>query len=164
MEHPEGLHIVSFDDDVPEVFEKVRPGTSTDTMQPLPPGSLAACRECRPRVTMIGGDQRLFRPRFRANRAVYLLRTGRVSLQEAIIHHARDLMHQEGCYIWGLAPSANPMNLVVNRISRRNGMVNGFAYGYLNRHDPQFQSLYCSPTEDVERSCRFYESRLVKEI
>lgn len=34
---------------------------------------------------------------------------------EAIIHHARDLMHQEGCYIWGLAPSANPMNLVVNR-------------------------------------------------
>lgn len=38
------------------------PGTSSDTMQPLPNGSL-----------------------------------------EAIIHHARDLMHQEGCYIWGLA-------------------------------------------------------------
>ena len=116
LEHPEGTHLVSFDDDIPEVFEKVRPGTSSDSMQPLEAGSL-----------------------------------------EAIIHHARDLMHQEGCYIWGLAPSANPMNLVVNRISRRNGMCNGFAYGYLNRHDPCFQSLFCSPTEDVERSCRFYE-------
>ncbi|CAK8995043.1 Uncharacterized protein SCF082_LOCUS4189 [Durusdinium trenchii] len=120
LSHPEGTHIVSFDDDIPEVFEKVRPGTSSDTMQPLPNGSL-----------------------------------------EAIIHHARDLMHQEGCYIWGLAPSANPMNLVVNRISRRNGMVNGFAYGYLNRHDERFMSIYCSPTEDVERSCRFYESDTV---
>eukprot|EP00435_Cladocopium_sp_Y103_P017074 s1738_g4.t1 len=116
LAHPEGMHLVSFDDDIPEVFEKIKPGTSSDTMQPLEAGSL-----------------------------------------EAIIHHARDLMHQEGCYIWGLAPSANPMNLVVNRISRRNGMVNGFAYGYLNRHDECFQSLYCSPTEDVERSCRFYE-------
>ena len=24
-------------------------------------------------------------------------------------------MHQEACYVWGLAASANPMNLVVNR-------------------------------------------------
>ena len=37
LEHPEGTHLVSFDDDIPEVFEKVRPGTSSDTMQPLEP-------------------------------------------------------------------------------------------------------------------------------
>ena len=37
LEHPEGTHLVSFDDDIPEVFEKVRPGTSSDSMQPLEP-------------------------------------------------------------------------------------------------------------------------------
>ena len=32
------MHLVSFDDDIPEVFEKIKPGTSSDTMQPLAPG------------------------------------------------------------------------------------------------------------------------------
>ena len=32
------MHLVSFDDDIPEVFEKIKPGTSSDTMQPLVPG------------------------------------------------------------------------------------------------------------------------------
>lgn len=37
-------------------------------------------------------------------------------------------------------------------------MVNGFAYGYLNRHSNEFRSVYGSPTEDVERSCRFFNA------
>merc|ERR1712232_306957 len=65
-------------------------------------------------------------------------------------------MIQESAYIWGLNASSNPMNVMVNRISRRNGMVNGFAYGYLVRHQVQFQSIHCSPTEDVESSCRVF--------
>lgn len=113
---PEGTHIVSIDDDVPEVSYKFRPGTGGETLRPLPPGSF-----------------------------------------ESLIHHAHDMMVQEGSYIWGLNPSANPMNMVVDRISRRNGMVNGFLYGYRNRHDASLRSVYCSPTEDVERSCRMYE-------
>ncbi|CAE7429558.1 unnamed protein product, partial [Symbiodinium necroappetens] len=115
--HPEGTHIVSFDDDVPELFCKIREGTTQDTLQPLPPGAL-----------------------------------------ECVIHHARDLMHEQGAYIWGFSPSANPMNMRRTHISRRNGMVNGFAYGYLNRHSNEFRSVYGSPTEDVERSCRFFNA------
>ena len=53
--HPEGTHIVSFDDDVPEMFCKIKDGTTQDTLQPLPSGSL-----------------------------------------ECLIHHARDLMHEQG--------------------------------------------------------------------
>ena len=114
--HAEGTHIVSFDDDVPELFHKFRDGTTQDTVEPLAPGGL-----------------------------------------ECLIHHARDLMHEQGAYIWGLSPSPNPMNMR-RSISRRNGMVNGFAYGYLNRHSDRFRSVYGSPTEDVERSCRFFDS------
>ena len=108
---------MSFDDDVPELFCKIREGTTQDTLQPLPPGAL-----------------------------------------ECVIHHARDLMHEQGAYIWGFSPSANPMNMRRTHISRRNGMVNGFAYGYLNRHSNEFRSVYGSPTEDVERSCRFFNA------
>eukprot|EP00439_Symbiodinium_sp_Y106_P019477 s1468_g2.t1 len=50
------------------------------------------------------------------------------------------------------------MNMRRTHISRRNGMVNGFAYGYLNRHSNEFRSVYGSPTEDVERSCRFFNA------
>ena len=31
------------------------------------------------------------------------------------------------------------------RISRRNGMVNGFAYGYLNRHDERLGMARMAP-------------------
>ena len=88
--HPEGTHIISFDDDVPQIFYKVRDGTTQDTLAPLPPGGL-----------------------------------------DCLIHHARDLMHEQGAYIWGLSPSPNPMNMRRAHISRRNGMVNGYAYGPL---------------------------------
>eukprot|EP00929_Paragymnodinium_shiwhaense_P083539 TRINITY_DN44571_c0_g1_i1.p2 TRINITY_DN44571_c0_g1~~TRINITY_DN44571_c0_g1_i1.p2 ORF type:complete len:539 (-),score=174.32 TRINITY_DN44571_c0_g1_i1:123-1739(-) len=66
-------------------------------------------------------------------------------------------MLQEQAWMWGLCASSNPMNMAVDRISRKNGMVNGFAYGYRVRHDELLRSLYCSPTEDVERSCRLFK-------
>eukprot|EP00747_Dinoflagellata_sp_TGD_P123673 gnl/TRDRNA2_/TRDRNA2_173854_c1_seq2.p1 gnl/TRDRNA2_/TRDRNA2_173854_c1~~gnl/TRDRNA2_/TRDRNA2_173854_c1_seq2.p1 ORF type:complete len:1202 (-),score=227.02 gnl/TRDRNA2_/TRDRNA2_173854_c1_seq2:146-3628(-) len=115
-QYAEGTHVVSIDDDVPEVFFKVHAGTGQETLRPLPAGGL-----------------------------------------EALVHHAHDTMIQEKAYIWGLNPSANPMNMVVNSISRKNGMVNGFLYGYRNRHDESLKSIYASPCEDVERSCRVFD-------
>lgn len=112
---PEGTHVVSFDDDVPEVLYKHKAGTGGDTLAQLPPGGLVA-----------------------------------------LVHHAHNLMLQENAYIWGLNASPNPMNMAVDNISRRNGMVNGFMYGYRVRHDESLRSTYCSPTEDVERSCRVF--------
>ncbi|CAE8616160.1 unnamed protein product [Polarella glacialis] len=116
LHFPEDTHIVSFDDDVPELYHKWKPGTGSETMEPLPAGGL-----------------------------------------EALIHHAHDVMRQEGAYIWGLNASSNSMNMHVGRISRKNGMVNGFMYGFRNRPRlDNLRSVICSPTEDVERSCRIY--------
>ncbi|CAE8608609.1 unnamed protein product [Polarella glacialis] len=41
-QHPEGTHIVSLDDDVPDIFEKFREGPGHESLRPLPPGGLEA--------------------------------------------------------------------------------------------------------------------------
>jgi len=115
LSYPEGTHIVSFDDDIPEMRCKWKVGTGEDTLAPLSPGSL-----------------------------------------EALIHHAYDTMIQQNAYIWGLNSSPNPMNMIVNRISRKNGILNAFTHGYRNRHDEGYRSIYSSAVEDIERSCRYF--------
>merc|ERR1711964_190881 len=78
---------------------------------------------------------------------------------EPLIYHAYATMKQYSAYIWGLAPTLgrNGLSLQVEGISSRNGQINGFLYGFINRHCADLQPNVADATEDVERSARFYK-------
>merc|ERR1712217_705795 len=67
-------------------------------------------------------------------------------------------MRKRGAFIWGLATTIrqNRMSMWTDGVSSRNGEINGFLYGFINRHDeflfPQFEDA----TEDAERSLRYF--------
>lgn len=76
---------------------------------------------------------------------------------EALIFHAHRLMRQNKAYIWGLNPSMNVRNLWSDGVSCRNGEINGFCYGFLNRHLETLLPCVSDALEDAERSLRFFE-------
>eukprot|EP00434_Breviolum_minutum_P000659 symbB.v1.2.000576.t1/scaffold3.1/size669525/16 len=67
---------------------------------------------------------------------------------ERLIFHAHRLMRQHHAYIWGLNPSMNVRNLWSDGVSCRNGEINGFCYGFLNRHKATLQPCVSDATED----------------
>lgn len=76
---------------------------------------------------------------------------------EALIFHAHRLMRQNGAYIWGLNPSMNIRNLWSDGVSCQNGEINGFCYGFLNRHSKTLLPCVSDALEDAERSLRFFK-------
>merc|ERR1719502_2251566 len=48
------------------------------------------------------------------------------------------------------------MNLWIDGISTRNGEINGFLYGFINRHDDCLFPQVEDATEDAERSLRYF--------
>jgi len=75
---------------------------------------------------------------------------------ERLIFHAYATMRKHKAFIWGLNTSMNPLSMWTDGISTRNGEVNGFCYGFINRHLRQLQPQIADATEDAERSLRFF--------
>jgi len=61
-------------------------------------------------------------------------------------------------HLWGLnsTASANVRNMHVDGISTRCGEVNGFLYGFRNRHMDELLPRFSNATEDAERSVRYF--------
>lgn len=114
---PEGLYVVSLDDDVAEVHWKRYAGNVMKALETLPAGAF-----------------------------------------ESLIFHAHDLMVRYRSFIWGLATtsSMNIRCMWTDGVSTRNGEINGFLYGFLNRHDPALMPVLADATEDAERSLRYF--------
>jgi len=77
---------------------------------------------------------------------------------EQLIFHAHGLMLRYKSFIWGLAATRNPMSMWSDGVSTRNGEINGFLYGFINR--PDLEDLYPrfeEATEDAERSLRYFK-------
>lgn len=77
---------------------------------------------------------------------------------EPLIFHAYALMKQYKAWIWGLATTAakNPRAMWMDGVSTRNGEINGFIYGFINRHEPCLLPQVSDATEDAERSLRYF--------
>eukprot|EP00397_Hematodinium_sp_SG-2012_P012375 GEMP01012543.1.p1 GENE.GEMP01012543.1~~GEMP01012543.1.p1 ORF type:complete len:373 (+),score=108.51 GEMP01012543.1:448-1566(+) len=78
---------------------------------------------------------------------------------EAIIFDACHRMRRyPKAHIWGLHSTVqkNVRNMKVDGISTRNGEVNGFLYGFRNRHDDALLPVFSNATEDAERSVRYF--------
>jgi len=77
---------------------------------------------------------------------------------EKIIFHAYGSMVKTKAFIWGLATTCgrNVLSMSLDGISTRNGEINGFFYGWLNRHDQSLLPCISDATEDAERSLRFF--------
>ncbi|CAJ1435260.1 unnamed protein product [Effrenium voratum] len=76
---------------------------------------------------------------------------------ESLIFHAHGQLKRHRAYIWGLNPSMNVRNLWSDGISCRNGEINGFCYGFLNRHKEALLPVVSDTAEDAERSLRFFK-------
>eukprot|EP00927_Polykrikos_kofoidii_P033614 TRINITY_DN2843_c0_g3_i1.p1 TRINITY_DN2843_c0_g3~~TRINITY_DN2843_c0_g3_i1.p1 ORF type:complete len:833 (-),score=126.18 TRINITY_DN2843_c0_g3_i1:153-2651(-) len=76
---------------------------------------------------------------------------------ERLIYHAHDLLRQYKANIWGLSASSNVMSMWTDGVSTRNGEINGFFYGFLNRHVLELQPRLGDATEDAERSLRYFK-------
>lgn len=78
---------------------------------------------------------------------------------EAIIFDAAERMKMyTKAHLWGLNSTAskNVRNMQVDGISTRNGEVNGFMYGFRNRHLDTLLPRFSNATEDAERSVRYF--------
>ena len=58
---------------------------------------------------------------------------------EQLIFNAYSLMRKHNAFIWGLNATANPRSMWTDGVSTRNGEINGFCYGFINRHNPDLQ-------------------------
>lgn len=76
---------------------------------------------------------------------------------ERLVYHAHDLLRQYKANIWGLSASSNVMSMWTDGVSTRNGEINGFFYGFLNRHVLELQPRLGDATEDAERSLRYFK-------
>jgi len=79
-------------------------------------------------------------------------------LENIIFDAEKRMRAYKKAHLWGLNPTAskNVRNMKVDGISTRNGEVNGFLYGYRNRHDPDLYPQFSNATEDAERSVRYF--------
>jgi hypothetical protein len=77
---------------------------------------------------------------------------------EKIVFNAYRAMTKHRAFIWGLhsTTSTKPRYLSSDGISCRNGIVNGFCYGFINRHSNMLLPRIADATEDVERSLRYF--------
>jgi len=75
-----------------------------------------------------------------------------------LIYHGFKLMREHKAWIWGLSTTCkkNMMSLRTDGVSSRNGEINGFLYGFINRHDAALQPSLMEATEDAERSLRYF--------
>eukprot|EP00931_Biecheleriopsis_adriatica_P002746 TRINITY_DN10381_c0_g1_i1.p1 TRINITY_DN10381_c0_g1~~TRINITY_DN10381_c0_g1_i1.p1 ORF type:complete len:1421 (+),score=291.51 TRINITY_DN10381_c0_g1_i1:386-4264(+) len=76
---------------------------------------------------------------------------------EALVHHAADLMQQQGADVWSLNPSTNPVNMANGVISRRCGMLSSLLMGFRNRREalkPMPEDL--GAAEELEWSCNAF--------
>jgi len=112
---PEGVYIVSLDDDLSDILWKREAG-NTAGLVPMPDGGF-----------------------------------------ELLIYHAFSLMKRYKAHIWGLNNSQNVMSMATDGVSTRNGEINGFLYGFINRHEPRLQPAVGDATEDAERSLRYFD-------
>lgn len=74
-----------------------------------------------------------------------------------ITAHAWHLMKHTNTKTWSLACCKNTMNMCPGIISRKFGLLDGNAYGFINRHDNDLQHQHDSMTVDLEWSCRAWE-------
>jgi len=76
---------------------------------------------------------------------------------DGLVRHARALMESQSSYIWGLNISDSSLNLQ-NTISRKNGLVCGNFYGFLNRPSlaSKLRPKLGQAAEDCERSIRYF--------
>ena len=72
-----------------------------------------------------------------------------------LLAHAGRTMQLAGCGLWGLSCSPQPRNLRES-LSLRNGLVNGYVFGFRVRHDPSLRTVSGQMAEDVELSLRFF--------
>jgi len=77
---------------------------------------------------------------------------------ENVVFHAHELMRKHTANIWGFACTTgmNPQTLWLDGVSTRNGEINGFFYGFLNRHATDLLPQIADATEDAERSLRYF--------
>jgi hypothetical protein len=77
---------------------------------------------------------------------------------ERVFFHAHSLLLKHKAFIWGLntTSSKNPRNMWSDGVSTRNGEINGFCYGFINRRLRALQPQVVDATEDAERSLRFF--------
>jgi len=76
---------------------------------------------------------------------------------EKIIFDAYKVMGANKAYLWGLSTSQNARHMNIEKVSVRNGLVNGYLNGYISR--PQCKELFrtlSDATEDSEFSVRHY--------
>eukprot|EP00930_Biecheleria_cincta_P005553 TRINITY_DN106484_c0_g1_i1.p1 TRINITY_DN106484_c0_g1~~TRINITY_DN106484_c0_g1_i1.p1 ORF type:complete len:599 (+),score=129.22 TRINITY_DN106484_c0_g1_i1:37-1797(+) len=76
---------------------------------------------------------------------------------EQLIFHAYSLMRRHNAFIWGLNATVNARCMWTDGVSTRNGEINGFCYGFINRHSPDLQPQVADATEDAERSLRYFK-------
>jgi len=77
---------------------------------------------------------------------------------ENVFFHAHELMLKHTANIWGFACTTgmNPQTMWLDGVSTRNGEINGFFYGFLNRHATDLRPQIADATEDAERSLRYF--------
>lgn len=77
---------------------------------------------------------------------------------EKIIFDAMVRMKQYDAYIWGfnVTSESNVRNIHPDGLSSRNGEVNGFLYGFRNRHLDTLKPRLSNAIEDAERSVRYF--------
>ncbi|CAK9104170.1 unnamed protein product [Durusdinium trenchii] len=75
-----------------------------------------------------------------------------------IVRDAYQRMKETGAFLWGLSTSQNPRFLVMDDVSMRNGLVNGYLHGFICRPDaaPDLLRRLPDAVEDAEFSVRHF--------
>jgi len=75
-----------------------------------------------------------------------------------IINDAYQRMKETGAFLWGLSTSQNPRFLVLDDVSTRNGLVNGYLHGFICRPEkaPDLLRRLPDSVEDAEFSVRHF--------
>ncbi|CAE8706463.1 unnamed protein product, partial [Polarella glacialis] len=78
---------------------------------------------------------------------------------DKLFFHGYAFMRKYKAFIWGLntTASANPLCLLPDGVSSRNGEINGFCCGFITRHLDELMPQIADATEDAERSLRFFK-------
>lgn len=74
-----------------------------------------------------------------------------------LINDAFYRMEANGCFICGLNSSTNPLSMRVDGLSSRLGVINGYFYAFINRHDDELFPSVADCTEDAERALRYFK-------
>eukprot|EP00397_Hematodinium_sp_SG-2012_P004298 GEMP01004309.1.p1 GENE.GEMP01004309.1~~GEMP01004309.1.p1 ORF type:complete len:977 (+),score=254.86 GEMP01004309.1:239-3169(+) len=77
---------------------------------------------------------------------------------QQIIYDAMGRMIDNNAYIWGfnVTSETNVRNIHPDGLSSRNGEINGFLYGFRNRHLEELKPKLSNAIEDAERSVRYF--------